>query len=70
MVMNNRPADRLAIALAQLNPVVGDCAGNAEKVRRASALAHAHGFAFTKRAFDGAPPSSSSIKEASAWSSR
>ena len=31
--MNARPADRLAIALAQLNPVVGDVAGNAAKVR-------------------------------------
>ena len=33
--MNARPADRLAIALAQLNPVVGDVAGNAGKARRA-----------------------------------
>ena len=33
--MNIRPADRLAIACAQLNPTVGDVAGNAEKVRRA-----------------------------------
>ncbi len=31
--MNARPADRLAIALAQLNPTVGDVAGNTEKVR-------------------------------------
>src|ERR1043165_3993020 len=31
--MNARPADRLAIALAQLNPTVGDVTGNAEKVR-------------------------------------
>ena len=37
--MNARPADRLAIALAQLNPTVGDVAGNAEKVRRARATA-------------------------------
>jgi len=37
--MNNRPADRLVIALAQLNPIVGDCAGNAEKLRRARAEA-------------------------------
>ena len=35
----NAPADRLAIALAQLNPTVGDVAGNAEKVRRARATA-------------------------------
>ena len=33
--MNPRPADRLAIAVAQLNPIVGDVAGNADKARRA-----------------------------------
>ncbi len=33
--MNARPADRLAIAIAQLNPIVGDVAGNAAKVRAA-----------------------------------
>ncbi len=33
--MSNRPADKLAIACAQLNSTVGDVAGNAEKVRRA-----------------------------------
>src|SRR5438477_10667612 len=33
--MNARPADSLKIALAQLNPTVGDVTGNAEKVRRA-----------------------------------
>jgi NAD+ synthase len=37
--MNARPTDRLAIAVAQLNPIVGDIAGNAEKVRRARAQA-------------------------------
>jgi NAD+ synthase len=37
--MNARPADRLAIALAQLNPVVGDVTGNAAKVRAARAQA-------------------------------
>ncbi|MFN3350514.1 NAD+ synthase [Pseudorhodoplanes sp.] len=31
--MNARPADTLAIALAQINPVVGDVAGNAAKAR-------------------------------------
>jgi NAD+ synthase len=41
--MNARPADRLAIALAQLNPTVGDVAGNAEKVRRGRATAAAQG---------------------------
>jgi NAD+ synthase len=35
MSTTTRPADRLTIALAQLNPLVGDCAGNADKVRRA-----------------------------------
>src|SRR5436190_17679377 len=33
--MNARPADSLKIALAQLNPTVGDVTGNAAKVRRA-----------------------------------
>jgi NAD+ synthase len=41
--MSNRPADRLAIAIAQLNPTVGDVAGNAEKARRARAEAEAAG---------------------------
>jgi NAD+ synthase len=41
--MNARPADRLAIALAQLNPTVGDVAGNTEKVRKARAAAAAQG---------------------------
>ena len=33
--MNSRPLDRFTIAVAQLNAVLGDVAGNAEKVRRA-----------------------------------
>ena len=37
--MSLRPADRLAIAVAQLNPTVGDVAGNADKARRARAAA-------------------------------
>ena len=37
--MNARPTDRLAIAVAQLNPIVGDIAGNADKARRARAQA-------------------------------
>src|SRR5947207_14734165 len=41
--MNTRPPDRLAIALAQLNPIVGDVAGNAAKARRARAAAAADG---------------------------
>ena len=43
MAMNQRPLDRLAIAIAQLNPIVGDVAGNADKVRRARATAAADG---------------------------
>jgi NAD+ synthase len=39
--MNSRPADKLAIAVAQLNCTVGDISGNAEKVRRARAEAAA-----------------------------
>jgi NAD+ synthase len=35
--MNQRPADHLAIAIAQLNPVVGDVAGNCAKLRAARA---------------------------------
>src|SRR3954452_4938178 len=41
--MNAPPADRLAIALAQLNPTVGDVQGNAEKVLRAHATAAGQG---------------------------
>src|SRR2546430_3570038 len=37
--MNARPTDRLAIAIGQLNPTVGDIAGNADKARRARAEA-------------------------------
>jgi NAD+ synthase len=37
--MNARPPDRLAIAVAQLNPTVGDITGNADKARRARATA-------------------------------
>ena len=37
--MSPRPADELAIAVAQLNPTVGDVAGNLEKARAARAEA-------------------------------
>jgi NAD+ synthase len=37
--MNARPTDRLAIAIGQINPTVGDIAGNAEKARQARAQA-------------------------------
>ena len=39
--MSPRPPDHLAIALAQLNPTVGDVAGNADRARRARAAAAA-----------------------------
>src|SRR5215472_1334389 len=35
--------DRLAITIAQLNPIVGEVAGNADKARRARAIAAAAG---------------------------
>ena len=37
LAMNERPADRLAIAVAQLNPIVGDVSGNLERARKARA---------------------------------
>ena len=41
--MSPPPPDRLAIAVAQLNAIVGDIAGNAAKVRKARAEAAAQG---------------------------
>ncbi len=41
--MSAPPANRLALALAQLNPIVGDVSGNADKVRKARARAAADG---------------------------
>src|ERR1700693_876487 len=41
--MNPRPADRLAITIAQLNPIVGDIAGNADRARAARGKAAAAG---------------------------
>ena len=41
--MSAPPANRLAITLAQLNPVVGDVSGNADKVRAARKRAAADG---------------------------
>ena len=43
--MSPRPPERLAIAIAQLNPTVGDVAGNAARARRARAEAAAQGAA-------------------------
>ena len=65
--MNVRPADHLKIALAQLNPVVGDVAGNAEKVRRARDQAAAMGadiLAFPELFLAGYPPEDLVLKPA------
>src|SRR3954452_19719004 len=63
----NAPADRLAIALAQLNPTLGDVAGNAEKVRRASATAAGQGadlVIFSELFISGYPPEDLVLKPA------
>ena len=65
--MNARPADSLKIALAQLNPTVGDVAGNADKVRRARDEAAAMGadvVAFPELFIAGYPPEDLVLKPA------
>src|SRR6188472_2522201 len=65
--MNARPADSLKIALAQLNPTVGDVAGNADKVRRARDEAAAMGadvVAFPELFLAGYPPEDLVLKPA------
>jgi NAD+ synthase len=65
--MNARPADSLAIALAQLNPTVGDVAGNADKVREARDQAAALGadvVAFPELFIAGYPPEDLVLKPA------
>jgi NAD+ synthase len=65
--MNARPADKLSIALAQLNPTVGDVAGNADKVRRARAIAAAEGadlIIFPELFIAGYPPEDLVLKPA------
>src|SRR5438067_868177 len=65
--MSPRPADRLAIAIAQLNPIVGDIAGNAEKARRARAQARGDGadlVAFPELFLSGYPPEDLVLKPA------
>src|SRR5471030_77672 len=67
MAMNARPSDRLAIAAAQLNPTVGDIAGNAEKVRRARVTAAAQGadlVVFPELFIAGYPPEDLVLKPA------
>jgi NAD+ synthase len=65
--MNARPADSLNIALAQLNPTVGDVAGNADKVRRARDEAQKLGadiVAFPELFIAGYPPEDLVLKPA------
>jgi NAD+ synthase len=65
--MNARPADSLKIALAQLNPTVGDVTGNAGKVRRARDEAAAMGadvVAFPELFLAGYPPEDLVLKPA------
>ena len=65
--MNVRPADSLKIALAQLNPTVGDVAGNADKVRLAREQAAAMGadlLAFPELFIAGYPPEDLVLKPA------
>src|SRR5258707_1122708 len=65
--MSPRPVDRLSIALAQLNPIVGDVAGNADKVRQArvqAANAGADLVAFPELFLAGDPPEDLVLKPA------
>ena len=61
----NRPLDRLTIAVAQLNPTVGDVAGNAEKARWAvQAAAGADLVIFPELFIAGYPPEDLVLKPA------
>src|SRR6266852_9884818 len=65
--MSSRPADRLAIAIAQLNPTLGDIAGNADKARRARAAAARDGadlVALPELFLSGYPPEDLVLKPA------
>ena len=65
--MNERPADRLAIAVAQLNPVVGDVTGNLKLAREARATAagdRADIIAFSELFIAGYPPEDLVLKPA------
>src|SRR5438270_8255830 len=65
--MSPRPSDSLAIAIAQLNPIVGDIAGNAEKAQRARAEAAREGadlVAFPELFLSGYPPEDLVLKPA------
>ena len=65
--MNERPADRLAIAVAQLNPIVGDISGNLTRARKARAAAARDGadiVAFSELFIAGYPPEDLVLKPA------
>src|ERR1700742_3694906 len=65
--MSARPAEKLAIAVAQLNSPVGDIAGNAEKVKRARETAAAQGadrVVFPELFIAGYPPEDLVLKPA------
>ena len=65
--MSPRPADRLAIAIAQLNPTLGDIDGNADKVRGARAEAARDGadlVALPELFLSGYPPEDLVLKPA------
>jgi NAD+ synthase len=65
--MNPSPPDRLALTIAQLDPVVGDIAGNAEKARRARAKAAGDGadlVVFSELFICGYPPEDLVLKPA------
>jgi len=65
--MNARPIDRLAITIGQLNPIVGDIAGNADKARRARAEAAGTGadlLALPELFLSGYPPEDLVLKPA------
>ncbi len=65
--MNGRPSDKLAIAVAQLNSIVGDVAGNADKVRRARMTAAVQGadlVVFPELFIAGYPPEDLVLKPA------
>jgi NAD+ synthase len=65
--MNERPVERLAIAVAQLNPVVGDISGNLERARKARLVAagdDADLVAFSELFIAGYPPEDLVLKPA------
>src|SRR5215831_17687316 len=63
--MNSRPADQLTIAVAQLNPIVGDVRGNADKIRRAREAARdADLIVFPELFIAGYPPEDLVLKPA------